>query len=162
MLTYNYQLLSRLVADCKYFLGNGRGCKKYLWAGDVEAQITKMYELWESFPADEKPEWLSLEEVAEYAQKMRAIADLSLLADALKECDTWAQMHKKAEAAADADPQKEAYADNVYSSYWSALKEATELFNKAVGAGLSLYGFAKLFEEKRHEIDKILAAGGIV
>lgn len=68
---YRYQLLSRLKADCDYWLGNGNKADKWLWASEGPAkQIAYMRELWESFPEDEKPEWLSLAEVNEYAVRM--------------------------------------------------------------------------------------------
>ena len=65
---FEYGLLSRLVADCRYFLGNGNGHEKHLWAGSVEAQIDKMRELWNQL--EEKPEWLSLDDIDEYEEKM--------------------------------------------------------------------------------------------
>ena len=35
-----YQMLSRLESDCKYFLGNGNGYEKHLWASNVDNQIS--------------------------------------------------------------------------------------------------------------------------
>lgn len=64
----NYMLLDRCRSDCEYFLGNGCGEEKFLWAGNVEKQIAKMRELHELVP--EKPEWLSWEEIGEYEEKM--------------------------------------------------------------------------------------------
>ena len=70
---FEYQLLSRLQSDCDYFLGNGAGHEKHLWAGNVEEQIAKMQELWDGFPDDKKPEWLSKEDIDGYAEKMLAV-----------------------------------------------------------------------------------------
>ena len=42
----NYRLLSRLKADCDYFLDAGGRAEKYLWAGNVRAQIAKMREIY--------------------------------------------------------------------------------------------------------------------
>lgn len=64
-----YRLLDRLKSDCKYFLGHGNRCEKWLWAGDVDSQIKKMKELWEMVP--EKPEWLSFDEILEYEKAMK-------------------------------------------------------------------------------------------
>jgi len=66
----DYMLLDRCLQDCKYYLGNGNRQAKYLWALDEKAHIEKMYELWDGFPADAKPEWLSREEITEYAKQM--------------------------------------------------------------------------------------------
>ena len=65
-----YRLLDRLRADCEYFLGAGQRAEKYLWAGSVDAQIAKMRELYDELP--EKPEWLSVQEINEYARRMAA------------------------------------------------------------------------------------------
>ena len=65
-----YRLLDRLRTDCEYFLGVGQRAEKHLWAGSVEAQIAKMRELYDELP--EKPEWLSTEEIDEYARRMTA------------------------------------------------------------------------------------------
>ena len=41
-----YQMLSRLESDCKYFLGNGNGYEKHLWASNVDNQISAMKEIY--------------------------------------------------------------------------------------------------------------------
>lgn len=64
----DYRLLSRLKADCEYFLGAGGRAEKHLWAGNVREQIAKMRELYAALP--EKPEWLTMEEIDRYAQRM--------------------------------------------------------------------------------------------
>ena len=63
-----YFLLSRLKADCEYFLGAGGRAEKHLWAGNVREQIAKMRELYDALP--EKPEWLTQEDIDRYAQRM--------------------------------------------------------------------------------------------
>ena len=67
---FNYQLLSRLQQDCDYYLGNGNRNKRHLWAEDEFEQIEKMKELWNSFDEDKKPEWLTWDEILEYAAAM--------------------------------------------------------------------------------------------
>ena len=64
----NYTLLSRLKADCDYFLGAGGRAEKHLRAGNVDGQIAKMRELYTALP--EKPEWLTMEDIDRYAQRM--------------------------------------------------------------------------------------------
>lgn len=68
MLQKHYRLLSRLKSDCEYFLGAGGRAEKHLWAGNVREQIAKMQELYDSL--SEKPEWLTLEDINRYAQRM--------------------------------------------------------------------------------------------
>lgn len=66
---YEYMLLDRLRSDCEYFLGTGETAENnHLWAGNPEAQIEKMQELYDMLP--EKPEWLTQEDINQYAQQM--------------------------------------------------------------------------------------------
>ena len=66
---FNYMLLGRLKSDCEYYLVNGgRNAKQSLWAHDEQKQIDKMRELYDSLPI--KPEWLSKEQINEYAARM--------------------------------------------------------------------------------------------
>lgn len=64
-----YQMLSRLESDCKYFLGNGNGAEKHLWALTVDNQISAMKEIYNKL--EEKPEWLSLEQINNYEKQMK-------------------------------------------------------------------------------------------
>ena len=66
---FNYMLLGRLISDCKYYLGEGHHNEAKLWAGNMEEQIDKMYELYNGFTV--KPEWTSLEEIDTLASLMR-------------------------------------------------------------------------------------------
>ena len=65
---YNYMLLDRLKSDCDYYLGNGNRNPKHLWAGNEQGQIDKMKELYNKLP--EKPEWLTMEQIEDYAKQM--------------------------------------------------------------------------------------------
>lgn len=71
--SFNYRLLGRLQSDCDYFLGAGGGSERQLWAGNVKDQITKMKELWNGFPDDKKPEWLTMEQIEQYEKDMLAM-----------------------------------------------------------------------------------------
>lgn len=66
---FNYMLLDRLKSDCEYYLSNGGiNAKRSLWAQDEQAQIDKMREIYDSLKI--KPEWLSKEQINEYAARM--------------------------------------------------------------------------------------------
>ena len=67
---YNYMMLDRLRTDCEYFLGNGNGCEKHLYYKNVEKHIEEMKKIYNSFSADEKPGWLSLEKIEDYSKQM--------------------------------------------------------------------------------------------
>lgn len=69
---FDYMMLGRWRADCDYFLGYGNGYEGHLCLGTVEAICDAMEEKWNSFPDDAKPQWLSLEQIKEYRQKMLA------------------------------------------------------------------------------------------
>ena len=66
-----YALLDRMRTDCKYYLGNGRRHNKYLWCvGDEQRHIDYMKAIWNSFPQDAKPEWLTMEQILAYERLM--------------------------------------------------------------------------------------------
>ena len=66
--SFGYRLLDRLRSDCEYYLGAGHFSEKHLWAGSVEAQISKMRELYSALP--EKPEWLTEQDIDRYEAQM--------------------------------------------------------------------------------------------
>lgn len=68
---FNYQLLGRLISDCEYYLGNGNRNVKHLWANNEKEQIEKMKELYNSFSDNEKPEWLTYEQILQYEKLMQ-------------------------------------------------------------------------------------------
>ena len=65
---FNYMMLGRLLEDCKYYLGYGNRCEKHLWAGNVKEHIAEMKRIWNEL--EEKPEWLSFEDILELEKKM--------------------------------------------------------------------------------------------
>lgn len=67
---FRYQLLGRLQRDCEHYLGYGQRNDKHLWAGNVRDQIKYMKAIWNSFPEGEKPQWLSVEQIEGYEEKM--------------------------------------------------------------------------------------------
>lgn len=68
---YSYTLLDRLRQDCDYYLKYpGKGAAHQLWAQDEQAQIDKMRELWDSLAEEDKPRWLTMEQINDYATKM--------------------------------------------------------------------------------------------
>lgn len=71
-LEYKYMLLDRLKQDCKYFLGNGNGNAEHsLWAKDIDEQIEKMKEIYNSFSEEEKPDWITLEDIDNFEKRMK-------------------------------------------------------------------------------------------
>ena len=68
--SFRYMLLSRMQSDCAYYLGNGRLYGPHLWAGNERDQIKDMKILWNSFPDDKKPEWISYEDILAFEQRL--------------------------------------------------------------------------------------------
>ena len=66
----DYRMLSRLKMDCDYFLGNGNGYEGHLYYKDVNEHCDEMEKLWNSFAEEDKPEWLTMEQIKEYREKM--------------------------------------------------------------------------------------------
>ncbi len=69
-LIFRNQLLGRLKADCEYYLNYGCRNTERLWAGNVSLQIELMTELYNSFKEDEKPQWLTMDEIIAYGKAM--------------------------------------------------------------------------------------------
>lgn len=67
---YKYMLLDRLRGDCGYYLDGGDRNSKYLWGGSVAAHLEAMRTLYNSFPEDARPEWLTMEQIDQYAAEM--------------------------------------------------------------------------------------------
>lgn len=67
---FDYMMLDRLRSDCDYFLSNGNGYLGYLYYKDIDKHIEEMKEIYNSFSEDEKPEWISLEDIENYKEKM--------------------------------------------------------------------------------------------
>ena len=65
---YGYMTLSRCKMDCEYHLGNGRIYGSHLYMGNPKDQIEFMKALWQTL--DEKPEWLTFDQILEYEKKM--------------------------------------------------------------------------------------------
>lgn len=67
---YKYMLLDRLRTDCNYFLGNGNRNTAHLWGGSVGTHIDSMLLLYDSFPEEDRPEWLTREKIKDYSERM--------------------------------------------------------------------------------------------
>ena len=72
---FRYQMLGRLKSDCDYYLGNGNRNERHLWAKDVDKQIAKMRDLHGLFKDEDKPEWLTAEDIDNYEAKMKSNED---------------------------------------------------------------------------------------
>ena len=69
---FQYMMLARWKADCDYFLGAGNGCEAQLYHGSIEKICNAMERQWKAFPENEKPKWLTLNQIKEYRQQMLA------------------------------------------------------------------------------------------
>lgn len=66
---FRYMMLDRLRTDCNYYL-DGHQLKKHLWANDETEHVSLMIELYNSFDEEERPEWISMDDIKEYQRKM--------------------------------------------------------------------------------------------
>ena len=71
--SYKYMLLDRLRADCEYYLGNGNRNAAALWGHSVQSHLESMRVLYESFPEDARPEWLTADDLEYYALQMGGV-----------------------------------------------------------------------------------------
>ena len=73
-MAYAYAMLGRLKSDCEYVIANNIHMPhNFFWARNVEAQIKEMRDRWNAFEEDEKPEWLTMEQIDEYERKLKEI-----------------------------------------------------------------------------------------
>jgi len=66
----DYMMLDRLRSDCKYFLGYGYGYEGHLYYKNVNEHCDAMKKLYNSFSEEDKPEWLTEEEIEKYRADM--------------------------------------------------------------------------------------------
>ena len=66
---FRYMMLDRLRQDCDYSLNRCDGSESVLWAKDKKAQIANMVALWKSFDPEDRPEWLTWDDIIEYAKR---------------------------------------------------------------------------------------------
>lgn len=72
---FRCMMLSRMKQDCDYYLSNGNRSAKHLWADNEADQIDNMIALWKAFDPEDKPEWLTMEQILDYAKRMGVIID---------------------------------------------------------------------------------------
>lgn len=67
---YSYMMLARLQHDCEFYIRYGCQSVLVLYTHDPKEQIEYMKKIWQSLPADGKPEWLTWEQILEYEKVM--------------------------------------------------------------------------------------------
>ena len=67
---FRYMMISRMKQDCDYYLGYGNRSTNHLWAQNEKDQIANMVSLWSTFEPEDKPEWLTWDELVDYAHQM--------------------------------------------------------------------------------------------
>ena len=82
-LRFRYQKLDMMRQDCDYYLTYGPGTGKYLARQSVGAHIGVMRGLWNHFDDSQKPQWLSLKQIEDYAFKMNVVKKKNTLQDAV-------------------------------------------------------------------------------
>lgn len=65
-----YAMLGRLQADCKYYLDYGNRRASCLWALDEVLHIELMKALYNSFSDNEKPQYISFDEILQFEKQM--------------------------------------------------------------------------------------------
>ena len=73
---FRYMMLSRMKQDCDYSLNRCDGSENVLWAKDKTAQIENMKAIWKTFPENDTPEWLTWEDILEYARRFGVDQDV--------------------------------------------------------------------------------------
>ena len=66
---FRYMMLDRMRQDCEYSLNRCDGSENVLWAKNAQDQIVNMKALWKTFPEKDTPEWLTWEDILEFARR---------------------------------------------------------------------------------------------
>lgn len=66
---FRYMMLDRLRQDCEYSLNRCDGSENVLWAKDKKEQIKNMVALWKTFEPENRPEWLTWDDIMNYAKR---------------------------------------------------------------------------------------------
>ena len=66
---FRYMMLDRLRQDCEYSLNRCDGSEDVLWAKDARSQIKNMVALWKTFEPEDRPEWLTWDDITNYASR---------------------------------------------------------------------------------------------
>ena len=69
---FRYLILDRMCGDCEYYL-NTTQHERHLWAGDEAKQIRYIKVLLNSFLENEKPDWLSYEDILRYEKGFKEV-----------------------------------------------------------------------------------------
>jgi len=69
-LTEKYQFLGRMKSDCEYYLGGGMKQVSHLWGKSVDHHLKCMQELLFSIPSEDRPEWLTYQDILDFSKKM--------------------------------------------------------------------------------------------
>lgn len=66
---FRYMMLDRMRQNREYYLRIG-GSANVLWPKDEKQHINNSKDIWNSFDDNDKPEWLTMEEIDEFASRM--------------------------------------------------------------------------------------------
>ena len=64
---FDYMMLSRMQGDCKYY--DSADSYNHAHWSTIEDTIKEMKRIWNKFPDDLKPEWITMEEIEGYEKK---------------------------------------------------------------------------------------------
>lgn len=67
---FEYMMLDRLRGDCETHLDIENKYRRRLMEDEIKSTIETMKTLWNGFEDDEKPEWLTWEQILEYEKRM--------------------------------------------------------------------------------------------
>lgn len=74
-ISFQYQMLDRLRSDCDYYLSFGNRNPGVLYYKDEEKQISAMKAIWMHFSKEDKPVWLTWEQILDYEKQMSKNTD---------------------------------------------------------------------------------------
>lgn len=74
--TFDYSFLSRLKSDCKYVIDHQISNPRWsLWGITVEKHIEEMRKVYNSFPDDKKPQWITMDDIDNFEKEMLSLVN---------------------------------------------------------------------------------------
>lgn len=74
--TFDYSFLSRLKSDCKYVIDHQISNPRWsLWGITVEKHIEEMRKVYNSFPDDKKPQWITMNDIDNFEKEMLSLVN---------------------------------------------------------------------------------------
>lgn len=112
--TFDYSFLSRLKSDCKYVIDHQISNPRWsLWGITVEKHIEEMRKVYNSFPDDKKPQWITMSDIDSYEKTMLSLVNGVKVKEEKVEEQTQKEIQEQVQNKPLEQPQEEQSSKNI-------------------------------------------------